>query len=458
MPPPSQVVKNEGIYHGMPTYPDEEQFKNLTAVVTGANGISGYHMVKVLAAAPQRWSKIYCLSRRPPPDYFFDGLGDGAKRVEHVEADFLGSPEQLAEMMKGKIGKVDHVFFFSYTQPQQKGGLLGMWSDADALAKVNCTFLLFTPTPSTPLTTSPADLISNFTRGLQLANLTPKRFLLQTGAKHYGFHIGPATCPSFETDPRVLLENNFYYPQEDILSKYCAENGVGWNVVRPSYIIGAVRDNLLNHMVGFAIYASVQAHLKQPLAFPGDYSAWDREMCQSTAMVNAYLEEWAVLTPDAENEAFNAQDGLPFTWGRFWAHLASWYGVEWTPPETDQSKYRETISRATETPRGYGPQGVVRSSFSLMEWMERPEVEKAWNEVKEKHGLKVDPVKDRVQIFGLTDSAVISCWPLSLSMRKARKMGFHGSVDSYEAAFHCLKDMANLKISAPLATDEFIEQ
>ena len=32
----------------------------------------------------------------------------------------------------------DHVFFFSYMQPQQKGGVLNMWSDADALAKVNC--------------------------------------------------------------------------------------------------------------------------------------------------------------------------------------------------------------------------------------------------------------------------------------------------------------------------------
>jgi nucleoside-diphosphate-sugar epimerase len=198
-----------------------------------------------------------------------------------------------------------------------------------------------------------ADLISNFTQGLKLAGLTPKRFLLQTGAKHYGFHIGPATCPSFETDSRVMLENNFYYPQEDILSKYCSENNVGWNVVRPSYIIGAVRDNLLNHMVGFAIYASVQAHLKQPLVFPGDYVAWDREMCQSSATMDAYLEEWAVLTPDAKNEAFNAQDGLPFTMGRFWAYLAGWYGVDWTPPEQDQSKYRDTTSRAKETPRGY---------------------------------------------------------------------------------------------------------
>lgn len=127
---------------------------------------------------------------------------------------------------------------------------------------------------------------------------------------------------------------------------------MGWNVVRPSYIIGAVRDNLLNHMVGFAIYASVQAHLQQPLEFPGDYLAWDREMCQSTALLDAYLEEWAVLTPEAKNEAFNVQDGLPFTWGRFWAYLAGWYGVGWTPPVEDQGKYRETISRAKETPRG----------------------------------------------------------------------------------------------------------
>jgi hypothetical protein len=66
-------------------------------------------MVKVLSAAPERWSKIYCLSRRPPPDYFYDGLGEGATRVEHVEADFLTKPEQIAEKMKEKIKKVSVV-------------------------------------------------------------------------------------------------------------------------------------------------------------------------------------------------------------------------------------------------------------------------------------------------------------------------------------------------------------
>lgn len=35
------------------------------------------------------------------------------------------------------ISGSDHVFFFSYMQPRQKGGILSMWSDADALADVN---------------------------------------------------------------------------------------------------------------------------------------------------------------------------------------------------------------------------------------------------------------------------------------------------------------------------------
>lgn len=195
-------------------------------------------------------------------------------------------------------------------------------------------------------------LIENFLEALRVSELIPKRFLLQTGAKHYGFHIGPATNPSFESDPRILLENNFYYPQEDHLDKFCAETGAKWNVVRPSYIIGAVRDNLLNHMVGIGVYASVQAKLKRPVQFPGDYIAWDREFCQSTAILNAYLEEWAVLNPSAGNEAFNVQDGLPFTWGRLWPCLGKWYGTSWNPPEDDASKYRTSESRWKDTPRG----------------------------------------------------------------------------------------------------------
>lgn len=319
-----------------------------------------------------------------------------------------------------------------------------------------------------------AKILRNFISGLQAASLKPKRFLLQTGAKNYGFHIGPATSPSFESDPRITLENNFYYPQEDLLSAYCAENKLTWNVMRPSYIIGAVRDNLLNNMVGLAIYASVCAYLKEPLAFPGDYAGWDREHCQSTAMLNSYFYEWAVFNPEAGNEAFNVQDGLPFTWGRFWAYLGNWYGIQWTPPEEDESKYRVVESRHQATPRGYkcsncghwktqltfsryGPHASTRSTFSLVEWSAQPKVEVAWKELTEQHGLRFDPFADRASTFGVTDSAIIGGWALSLSIRKARKMGWTGSVDSYESSFYTLRDLARLKVAPPMKMTEFVE-
>lgn len=67
----------------------------------------------------------------------------------------------------------------------------------------------------------------------------------------------------------------------------------------------------------------------------------------------------------------------------------------------------------------------------------------------EKHGLLFDPFKDRAQVFGVIDSAIIGGWPLSLSMRKAVKMGWNGKVDSYESAFYTLHDFARLKVAPP---------
>ena len=69
-------------------------------------------------------------------------------------------------------------------------------------------------------------------------------------------------------------------------------------------------------------------------------------------MLNGYFEEWCVLTDSAGNEAFNIQDGLNFTWGKFWPYLADWYGLKWEPPEQDPAKYRTTEMRHQQTPRG----------------------------------------------------------------------------------------------------------
>lgn len=104
--PTKLVIQSDGIFHGLPTY-DSSGLQPQTALVAGATGLSGYHMVRVLAASPQRWSKIYCLSSRPPPDNFFADLGDdGLGRVEHLQVDFLSEPPQIAGRLKEKIQRV----------------------------------------------------------------------------------------------------------------------------------------------------------------------------------------------------------------------------------------------------------------------------------------------------------------------------------------------------------------
>ena len=92
-----------------------------------------------------------------------------------------------------------------------------------------------------------------------------------------------------------------------------------------------------------------------------------------------------------------------------------------------------------------------------MEWSEQPEVIQAWKELTTQHGLRFDPFKDRASSFGVTDSAIIGGWALSLSMRKAVKMGWHGQVDSYESAFWTLRDLGRLKVAPPVAMERFEE-
>ena len=156
--------------------------------------------------------------------------------------------------------------------------------------------------------------------------------------------------PQVETDPRVPGTTNFYYSQEDILFKHCEGTPTQWNVTRPGWVIGAVKNAAMNLVYPLAVYAAVQQHRGLPLDFPGDYTAWDKEQDQSTAMLNCYFSEWAALTPEAGNNAFNVCDNCPFSWGGFWPVLASWYGIPWNPPSSDQ----EIREEKTETiPRGY---------------------------------------------------------------------------------------------------------
>lgn len=379
----TQQVISRGIYHGLPTFSE----KGLTAIITGANGISGYYMLRVLCQSPERWTKIYCLSRRPP--LIPGGLPD---HVEHIAVDFLKKPEEIGQTLKDKNVNADYVFFFSYLQPPPKPGQ-GLWSDTEEMVRLNVS------------------LLENFFGGLQSAKVKPKRFMLQTGAKNYGGHLGPTKTPNEESDPRVELEPNFYYPQEDALFKYCEQEKVGWNVCMPGPILGAVPDAAMNAAFPLAAYCAVCRNLKQPLEFPGDVFSWQTSQSMSSSMMNAYIEEWAVLTPEAGDNRFNACDNSVFTFESFWPKLAGWYGIEWKGPDTN-AKMKETQTRFV--PRGYGDKGVVRRKFSFVEWAKRDDVSKAWKELAQQSDLTEKEFKDVDRVFGFLDGTVVRAAPLYL--------------------------------------------
>jgi hypothetical protein len=100
----SYVIHSKGIFHGLPSFPDDPNAQNLTAIVAGATGISGYQMIKVLAASP-RWIKIYALSSRSADEWFYDGLGEGRAKVQHVVVDLLGDPEPIGTVFREKCAK-----------------------------------------------------------------------------------------------------------------------------------------------------------------------------------------------------------------------------------------------------------------------------------------------------------------------------------------------------------------
>lgn len=384
-----QQIQSRGIYHALPVFPPD--VKGLTAVITGANGISGYYMLRVLSQAPERWKKIFCLSRRPP--LVPGGLPPNA---EHIALDFLQEPDQIAQILRSKnVTAVDHVFFFSYIQAEPKPGG-GLWSDAEEMCRINSL------------------LLDNFLAALVKAQITPKRFMLQTGAKNYGGHLGPTKLPQEESDPRVELEPNFYYPQEDSLFRYARTHGVGWNICMPGPILGAVPDAAMNAAFPLAAYAAVCRHLKVPLEFPADIASWQMHQSTSSAMMNAYMEEWAVLAAPAKDHKFNTCDGCAFTWEACWPRVAGWYGIKWTGPDTDPgAKYLERETRFN--PRGYGAKGVSRRKFTMVDWAKREDVKEAWTELARQHGLAQREWKDVDRVFGFLDGTICRAAPLLFS-------------------------------------------
>ncbi|KAK5168807.1 uncharacterized protein LTR77_006116 [Saxophila tyrrhenica] len=424
------ALQNKGIYRNLPSFSPD--IKGLTAIVTGANGISGFHTMRALLGSPERWKKVWAASRRPPPKEMMALLTeDQRSRVEHVACDFLSSGEEIAKQLKDKNVTADYVFFYSYAQPKPEPGKPA-WSNAQELVDTNTA------------------LLRNFLEGLDKAGVVPKRFCLQTGAKNYGVHIGRARTPFVESDPRPGIEPNFYYPQEDLLYEYCKRNSIGWNIICPAWIIGAVNNAAMNALHPLAVYAAVKAHQGKVLDFPGDINAWLGVTEHSTATLTGYLSEWAVLEDKCKNQKFNASDTCALPNNRLWPELARWFGCkDYGKPELDESKFTVVDPGDKPTPLGYGGTQKSRFSFTLGHWAAQEENHKAWKEIMQKHNLTDDPFEGDLEGWQFADAAA---WAMSfaLSMNKAMNFGWTGHVDTLESLHLAYSEFSKIGMLPPM--------
>jgi hypothetical protein len=122
-------IESKSIYHGLPVF--SRDIKRLTAIVTGASGISGYQQLRVLCETPRRWQKIYALSRRPPH-------GSWPDHVEHVPIDLLQSPETIAAELSARGVRADYAFCFAYIKSAPKEG--GLCSAEEEMVAINREF------------------------------------------------------------------------------------------------------------------------------------------------------------------------------------------------------------------------------------------------------------------------------------------------------------------------------
>lgn len=349
----------------------------------------------------------------------------------------------------------DYIFFTSYMQPPLAKGA-GLWSNSDELETVNGNYSLspFYPSFHHPQLTNIVTLLSNFLSALTIANIIPKRFLLQTGGKHYALHLGPTTVPQTEGLPSDRVPHaNFYFPQEDLLSSWSAKHNTSWTVTRPGFILGANPTAFINIAYALALYASVQKELGQKLDFPADVAAWDANKDNTTARLIGYFSEWIVLNEGGKNEVFNLVDDSPFSYGRFWPEVAGWYGLEPGKPEEDESKY-QTITLGTDPPpRGFGGPGIVKVKFSFEKWSKRKEVKDAWEKIRERDGLvgAEDPWKEGnestlMNVFATLDAEMLGGWSRTQTMDKAKALGWHGHVRTADGFKDTIEKMAELKM------------
>ncbi|MGB9302527.1 MAG: hypothetical protein ACLPXZ_21550 [Mycobacterium sp.] len=178
--------------------------------------------------------------------------------------------------------------------------------------------------------------IKNVLDALKEIDAPLRVFVLGTGGKHYGMHLGPSLWPGYSSPfhediakaPRPLS----YFDMQDFVRRRAAENGFTWNEVRPTFIIGLAPElspSTQSFGIALATYASILRAQGKPLRFPGTEACYNAMINLNTSEKIAEVAAWST---DYPNQAFNCPSCPPFSWRQAWGDIAAWFGMEPADP------------------------------------------------------------------------------------------------------------------------------
>lgn len=369
------------------------------AFITGGNGITGSAILEYLVKNTKvdNFKRIITTSRSP----FKTTVSD--PRVEFIALDFTQQPDVLAKQMSDACSEVTHAYFSSYVHK-------------DDFVELN---------------TANAALFENFLLALIQTAPHLQNVTLQTGGKHYGVHLSPVPSPAREDEPRRgSSADNFYFGQEDFLINKQKGSSWTWNVIRPEAIIGTtLKPNGMNSALTYALYILTCKKLGETPQMPTNRIYWEGYDDCSYAPLIADLTVFVSTNPACANEAFNVTNGDYFCWRYMWPRMTSYFGVE---TSSDHQFSRPGLEV-----------GKPFLECSLAEWA-TSERQQVWNQLCDEKGCPQAKDTWLAGTWQYQDWVFGRTWSATLSMSKARRFGYNGYIDSYQAFVETFEKMRKL--------------
>ncbi|KAL1193125.1 (S)-8-oxocitronellyl enol synthase CYC2 [Cardamine amara subsp. amara] len=274
------------------------------ALIFGVTGLVGREIVKTLLTSKPKW-RIYGVARNPE-------ISSIAKMYNFISCDLLNASE-TKQSLSPLQDIVSHVFWVT-------------WSGQYPLDTDECCV-------------QNKMMLTNALDGILPNAKRLKHFSLQTGMKHYVSLVeetlfreeGSSLCYYSEECPRKSSGKNFYYVLEDLLKEKITGKSVIWSVQRPGLLMGSSTRTLYNFMGSLCVYGAMCKYLNLPFVFGGTRECWEESYIDGSDS-NLVAEQHIFAATSGrvrENgEAYNAINGVGFTWKEIWPDIGRKLGVQ----------------------------------------------------------------------------------------------------------------------------------